>query len=54
MSVSALVFGLLPYVYKEVQIQTDPVQQQLRLDAQNAARASVPVPKFTPPKKLKN
>lgn len=50
MSLSALVFGVLPYVYKEVQFQTDPVQQQLRLDAQKSARASIPVPKFSPQK----
>lgn len=50
MTISGLAFGLLPYVYKEVQHQTDPVQQQMRLDAEQAAKALIPIPKYTPEK----
>lgn len=45
---SALVFGLLPYIYRQVQDQNDPIKQQL--EAQARAAAVVPIKKFTPTK----
>ncbi len=47
---SAVIFVLLPYVYKEILFHNDPVQQQLRLEAERATRALIPIAKFTPEK----
>ncbi len=50
LGISAILFGLLPYSIKKIQMQNDPIQRQLEADAQEKARALIPVIKFTPEK----
>jgi pSer/pThr/pTyr-binding forkhead associated (FHA) protein len=45
---SALIFGLLPHIYRQVQDQNDPIRKQLEEQARLAA--IVPARKFTPTK----
>lgn len=47
---SAIVFLLLPYIYKEIQIENDPVQQNLRAEARAREFAPPPIAKFIPQK----
>jgi hypothetical protein len=45
---SAIVFGLFPHIYRQVQDQNDPIRKQLEEQARQAA--IVPARKFTPSK----
>ena len=47
---SAIAFLLLPYIYKEIQIQNDPIQQNLRAEARAREFAPIPIAKFIPQK----